>query len=278
MGHRTRRLTAGILGVLLGSAVGLAPPVGAAVASEPEPVVPLIIGGEDATQPYPPIASLQIDREGTFGHHCGAVLIHPRHVVTAAHCVTDEVPAPVDPATLRIRIGSAEHAAGGRIVGVTEVVPHPKWDWNTGDDVGADVAVLRLAAPVWLPRYPIAGRSPAVGATIRELGWGSTTPDFGGPLPERLQQLDRWVVPPEECAGGRITVGEICVHGAPGGACFGDSGGPGLLRIGQVWTVVGGTSRLGRDWQLGPPYCGVQMIYTDLTFHRPWIRSQVRAG
>lgn len=281
---RTRWLMAGLASVLLGLTIAVVPPTGVvpavgAVAGSAgsDPVVPMIIGGGDATQPYPPIASLQLDRDGVFGHHCGAVLIHPRHVVTAAHCVTDFVPTPIDPTTLRLRVGSAEHATGGRIVAVTRVVPHPGWDWNVGDDPTADVAVLRLAEPVRLPRYPILARSPAVGTTVRELGWGATSPVFGAPLSPKLQQMDRWVLPPEECAGGRITDGEICVGGADGGPCFGDSGGPGLRRIGGAWFLVGGVSRVGVDWQTGT-YCGVQVIYTDLTFHRSWIRSVVRTA
>ncbi len=274
MSGKVRRLTVGAVGVLLSLAVGAAPP---ANASEPDAVVPLIIGGVDATQPYPPVTSLQLDRDGTFGHNCAAVLVHPRYVVTAAHCVTDWEAEPIDPATLRIRAGSAKHASGGRIVAVTKVVPHPAWDWHTGDGLGADVAVLRLAAPVWLPRYPILGRSPAIGSTVREVGWGSTEPVFAGSFAATLQQLDRWVVPPEECAGGGITVDEICIGGAPGGACFGDSGGPGLYRIGRTWSVVAGTSRVGVDWRDGV-YCGVQMISTDLTFHRSWIRSVIRGS
>lgn len=108
-------------------------------------------------------------------------------------------------------------------------------------------------------------------------GRGATSPAFGAPLSLKLQQMDRWVLPPEECAGGRIMDGEICVGGADGGPCFGDSGGPGPRRIGGAWFLVSGVSRVGVDWQTGT-YRGVQVIYTDLTFHRSWIRSVVRTG
>ena len=47
----------------------------------------VIIGGEEAESgAWPWMASLGI--EGT--HVCGAVLIHPRFLLTAAHCLSDE--------------------------------------------------------------------------------------------------------------------------------------------------------------------------------------------
>jgi secreted trypsin-like serine protease len=58
----------------------------------PADVTPRVIGGED-TEPgsIPWQAHLEIERDGQVdddSQRCGGVLVHPRIVLTAAHCVS----------------------------------------------------------------------------------------------------------------------------------------------------------------------------------------------
>ncbi|MBF9132727.1 trypsin-like serine protease [Plantactinospora sp. S1510] len=270
-----KTLSAAAVAVLLASLV--ATPVAVAAPDgqvTPETVAPLIVGGGDAAQAYPGIASLRITKDGDPEYHtCTAILIHPFAVAVNAHCVTLANATPKDPGLYTIRIASTDRLAGGAVRKVRQILPHQQWDWGSGGDEVADIAVLRLNAPVWSRPFPV-DQTSASADGIRILGWGATTPSGEGPLPTTLQQLDTRILLADRCAAGGISPGELCVDSPGGisGACYGDSGGPALRRLaGRQWAVVGSGSRET------DPVCGLKpTIYTDLTHFRSWLAEVTR--
>lgn len=162
------------------------------------------------------------------------------------------------------------------MVNVAQILPHAEWDWATGDDRVADIALLRLDGYVQLQPFEVATRLAQSGAVTRLLGWGSTEPSGEGPAPLRLQELDTRLVGSDKCASAGITAGEICVYNPnkTDGPCYGDSGGPALQKVNSNrWSVVGSTSRGTSFW------CGEgATVYTDLTYYRPWMYEVMRTG
>jgi secreted trypsin-like serine protease len=272
-------LAAAAVGVLLLGLLASATPA-SAVGVQPSPsatVTPNIVGGHTPSQPYPAMASLQINHHGDPNWHlCGAVLVSHRYAVTNAHCVTNYPDGSAAPATLfHLRVGSPDRTSGGVLAGVTQVLPHADWAWATGPGPVADVALLRLDTYLQLQPFEIAPRLPDH-STVRLLGWGVTEPSGQGPAPINLQELDTTLLPAQQCAAAGITAGEICVinpHGSVG-ACYGDSGGPALQRVGSHrWEVIGGASRETT------PMCGTgPAVYTDVAYYRDWIYQVMRTG
>lgn len=236
-------------GLLLAAATALsALAVPGTASAEPAGVEPLIVGGDNATENYSFMASLQ-SRRG--GHSCGGSLIDPEWVVTAAHCGTP----------YQVRVGTTNRTRGGTVARVSQRVAHPS----------ADLALLRLSTPI-TNRAPIsiASSSGRVGTDTRIIGWGQTCAPRGGcGAPITLQQLDTSIVNDYECSGIRGS-SEICTDNPNNnsGACYGDSGGPQVKRVNGVWELIGATSRAGNN---STTCATAPSIYVDVPYYSNWI-------
>jgi hypothetical protein len=237
-----RAMTKGLLAAA--AVLAIAGP-GAAMATAGE-VSPTIIGGHNASETYSFMASFQ---NTNGGHFCGAALIRPTWIVTAAHCVAGETPSGV-----QFRIGTTNRTSGGVVAKAKRFVNHGT----------ADTSLVELTAPVALKPVSVAASAPA-GSAIRIIGWGCTASPNCGPAPTILQEVDTTILPDSQCGTGQY---ELCLSNAGGkSACYGDSGGPALLGTPGNWTIAG-------DTHGGPSVCGTDVFtYAELPTIRSWIDS-----
>ena len=240
---------------------------------------PDIVGGQPAAQPYPFEASLLFDHGDGAGprFHCGASLIARigglSWFETNGHCVTQDNPpsaTPLPAAALRIGLGSTLRSQQ-TLYPVARVVVNPWWNWGatTGPD-GQLGDIALVAVPVRVPEQPVRIGASWVGQQVTVIGWGLTTEDASGSLPDGLRQLTVIRINAGNCAGAdpAITGGEFCIDnpGGTAGPCFGDSGSAAL----HHGLLVGSASRgVDNTCGTGPG------IYTDVTDYLPWIASTV---
>lgn len=245
-----RRLLTRAAGLAAALLFASAPAVSAAVQ-------PDLVGGQPSEKSYPFMVSLSTDDE----HYCGASVIRPEWMITAAHCV-DGYTAD----QLTARVGSADRTEGGEVAQPTKLVAHPSY---TGPGSTADLALIKLRAPVEAEPIDLAEKTEP-GTQTRLLGWGQTCAENGcGDSPKKLQELDTRIVDGERCASGFSAKTEVCT-GNPdnSGACYGDSGGPQVVRSGDRWRLIGMSSRAGND----EPVCGTApSIYTSAPAYSSWI-------
>ena len=253
-----------------------------------------VIGGTPPTQDYPAGAfvSLKYDAPNhgrTNWHTCGATLVFQNYIVTNAHCVTDPPATPgsaefgtltrrynLDPKSAAIpaadkhfwvRAGSSNKEMGGLTATAEVVYVAEGWDWTGGNDL----AVLKLDHPLDLQTVPLGAGPAPVGSEAFGVGWGAVNPDGTGPLPSEIQELRMRVLNPSSCDW--LWARDICLENPNGtdGPCFGDSGGPALIRVGGAWRVYGSTSRFDGEW------CGLHpTIYTSLPEWRTEIYNAAR--
>ncbi|XP_046541608.1 suppressor of tumorigenicity 14 protein [Equus quagga] len=238
-----------------------------------------VVGGTDADEgEWPWQVSLHALGQG---HVCGASLISPSWMVSAAHCYVDDRGFRYSDHTmwtayLGLHDQSKRSAPGVQERRIKRIISHPAFNDFTFD---YDIALLELqqpaeysgtVRPICLPG--VSHAFPA-GKAIWVTGWGHT--QEGGTTALILQKGEIRVINQTTCEKllpQQITPRMMCVGYLSGGvdACQGDSGGPLSSveedgRIFQAGVVSWGDGCAQRD---------KPGVYTRLPVFRDWIKEQ----
>ncbi|MEU4264098.1 S1 family peptidase [Streptomyces argenteolus] len=241
----------------------------------------IVVGGRPvpvADSPWT-VALSSRDRFGgtRAGQFCGGVAIAPTKVLTAAHCLRQEVLGAAVPEVpdLRIISGRGELGGpGGREIPVRSAWVNPRYDPRTN---AGDLAVLTLDGA--LPErsvIPMAGAGDAAyepGTAATVYGWGDTT--GYGAYASLLHAAKVRVLSDSACAraypGGPQGLYDassmLCAGNTAGGrdACQGDSGGP-LVARGRLIGLV--------SWGSGCGSPGSPGVYTRVSAAIGWMAGQ----
>ncbi|XP_012332408.2 suppressor of tumorigenicity 14 protein [Aotus nancymaae] len=238
-----------------------------------------VVGGTDADEgEWPWQVSLHALGQG---HICGASLISPSWLVSAAHCYIDDRGFRYsDPtqwtAFLGLHDQSKRSAPEVQERGLKRIISHPSFNDFTFD---YDIALLELEQPVEYSSavrpicLPDASHVFPAGKAIWVTGWGHT--QYGGTGALILQKGEIRVINQTTCESllpQQITPRMMCVGVLSGGvdSCQGDSGGPLSSveadgRIFQAGVV---------SWGDGCAQRNKPGVYTRLPLFRDWIKEE----
>ncbi|MDI3402484.1 S1 family peptidase [Streptomyces cavernicola] len=256
---------------------GLLVPLAAAVVlplTAPAPAVAdgVVVGGRPVQVAEHPwvVAVASRDRFGgtRSGQFCGGAVVGPSTVLTAAHCMSEDVLGvpPSRVPDLKVVAGRGDlRTDTGSEVTVSRVRVNEEYDNLTN---AGDVAVLTLAKP--LPEASVVSMADAGDAAYQPgteasvYGWGDTTGD--GDYARTLRAARVKVLADSVCeqaypgsADGKYMADSMLCAGEPAGgrdACQGDSGGP-LVARGRLIGLV--------SWGSGCGQAGNPGVYTRIS-------------
>lgn len=192
----------------------------------------LVGGAADTADP----AVVLFETTGTSGGDCTAEFISTTVLLTAAHCTLDDQGRPLVGAQYRITTKS-DYAqvtdADWIYIDASNVHPNPAYDGNAND-----IAVLVLSKPAAVTPFawnsqPLAQAS--IGESARLVGYGSNVQGAAASGANGGFGLKRQLTTTVDgFDAGFVHIGKTGMNG-----CDGDSGGPALVTIGGVETIIG---------------------------------------
>ncbi|XP_032888855.1 coagulation factor VII-like [Amblyraja radiata] len=231
-----------------------------------------IVGGNVAVKGQSPWQMLLANK----GHFiCGAVLVSPQWVATAAHCTHNTTMEDLQVVAGDHVLNEDENTEQKR--NVSELIQHENYNPIT---INNDIAMLKLDVPITLDDYVVPICLPEPDFVMRELrhikhstvsGWGMQW-DFGLKT-KTLRTLQVPMVWPSECRQSskfNITDNMFCAgyREALKDTCKGDSGGPHVTNYKGTWFLTGIVS-----WGEGCAREGKYGIYTKVHKYFNWIRQ-----
>ncbi|KAE8361344.1 trypsin-like cysteine/serine peptidase domain-containing protein [Aspergillus caelatus] len=201
--------------------------------------VSALVGGTDASANDAPF-TVAVISSGWFGdsYICAGSLISPKTVLTTAGCADGS-----SASSLKVRVGSLDHATGGKLNQVTKIIKHPNYNTNTRD---SDFAVLHLTYPVMdIKPVAIPEQTTLTGAPVSLYGWGLTG-KLLNQKPRKLQRLDTTFISANDCNPIWSDVNPVTptmnCDAAPEkhqGSCNHDQGGPVVSDSGELVGLMG---------------------------------------
>jgi secreted trypsin-like serine protease len=236
-----------------------------------------IIGGREATFfDAPGIVSIQTpisDSEGgpvEYAHYCGGVYLGDRYVVTAAHCISDN---------MVVAYGAEDLSVMASRVEIDQLFVHR--DYNRGLAANADLALLVLYEALPMAYAEISLTNTDL-LDFSVAGWGYT--DYANRVvPTKLYVASVNLYSKTVCQAiypvdsrhdtGMNQETMLCAGSLSGDrdSCFGDSGGP-------LYGDVNGQKKLAGLVSWGPDGCAVKGypgVYVKLDYFKKWIEDTI---
>ncbi|KAL7476508.1 hypothetical protein ACHAW6_002367 [Cyclotella cf. meneghiniana] len=251
----------------------------ASLTNRNEPTQRVIGGRESAGGRYSYAVSLA-DNLGSF---CGASLIAPDVVLSAAHCSGGTYHAIIGRHDLDTNEGDE--------VEIKEEIVHPEYDASITDN---DFMLLILERPttakvsmVQLNNDPLV---PEVGSEVIVMGWGDTTADdLTMDTSSVLMEVSVNVISNKKCQAskgkhngysdsydGWITEHMLCAVDENEDSCQGDSGGPLVIRNGSNKATGENDVQVGVvSWGIGCATNTFPGVYARVSSQYDWIKKNV---
>lgn len=241
-----------------------------------------IIDGEIAKHnawPWQVSIQLNVTGLGNVGHWCGGVLINPSWVLTAAHCVTNNLLTELDGLSWTIRTDSSTDINKSGIQ-IDDIIIHPEYE-----NYQNDIALLHVkdspskVPPVCLPSTLSTQNETFLGIRCMATGWGQT--HLGGKMQSHLHQVELTVVENRHCGlvygvmynipvgPNHLCAGPILSGGK--GTCVGDSGGPLHCNMKDGRWYLAGLTSFGS----GCAKPGFPDVFTRITAFNQWIQHTI---